>query len=201
MNRVKSTASEAEKCGVELALPTVQELAVLATQPRFGEKTPGAALEGAFALWEGASEFLRKKAEWNRLYQECYVNPVATVLRPKKWPTGFDTFLKRVVGGDRDTVRYPRFRKFLLYELRVAAHMKLHHNSRISDISTLDRPPDESEKEAIAERFKSYREAPLDERGWDALARRYLLWWKDAFHRTKLRAGNAGVAARGEKGR
>ena len=128
---MNGTESETEQPAGEPVLPTVQQLTALAAQPRFAGLPCEAALSQALAMWKNATEHLRKEAEFNQLLKEYYVEPIEKLPRPAQWPASFDIFLKFVVGSDRDDARFPRFRKFLLYEIRVKAHMDVTGEARV----------------------------------------------------------------------
>jgi len=174
----------------KVELPDANTLALLAAQTRFHGKEDKSAVSSALALWREAKwqiDHERKLAEL--IYEENA--PLKTVRRPKQWPATFQDFLRLVVKGKDEGEQLNRFRRYKLFQLRVANMIRSGGN-RNEEIPVGN--ASEEELREIENIIARCRHDTYSKIIWDNNVRFYLKWWTLEKKDVKRRAGKARAA-------
>jgi hypothetical protein len=186
---MKSTKqNDLEEKPPEIELPDANVLSMLAAQNRFNGKEDKPAIAAALALWREAKwrvDHERKLAELT--YQE-YVAPLKQIRQPKRWPATFTDFLRMVLGGKDEGVQLNRFRRYKLFQLRVANMMK---SGRTNDEEIPAGNASEEELHELEKIIASCRGDIYSKNVWNNNVRFYLKWWTMEKQDVKRRAGKA----------
>lgn len=181
---------------LKVELPDANALALLAAQARFQGKEDKSAVSAALALWGEAKwriDHERKLAELT--YQEYA--PLKNIKQPKQWPATFQDFLRLVVKGKDEGEQLHRFRRYKLFQIRVANMMRSGRN-RNEEIPVGN--ASEEELREIENIIASCRSDTYSKNAWNSNVLFYLKWWASEKKDVKRRAGKARAAkAEGKK--
>jgi len=145
--------------------PNIETLAMLASQARFANLNPAAAIRSAFALWLECQAVLEKHGENPHPASMPAQTQKAIIQKPTQWPIPLHNFYSLVVKGRDEGASEKRLMKFLP-EFLLATSIKLRGKSI--------REGQAAAKKQIA----GWRDTGLEEPHWDWLVEPYLKWWQ-----------------------